>query len=372
VTTEARGPLSLVLCGGGITGAMYEFGALHALDHLLGRNRRVTSFDIYVGTSGGAVVAALLANGVAPGEVGRAILRNSPGPLNFKQEDIIQLDWHDLRAAMWRAVRLIPEFLGIRRPPGGFSLARAMHSIEEALPSGVYTLDHYRAYLRRLLSQPGCTDTFAALRAPLFIPAVHLDTGDRVIFGSPEWSDIPISDAIAASSALPLYFRPVTLRGLDFVDGGVGQVAHLDEPLQRGSRLIVLFNPVLPLRNEQGLVCIPTRTGHCARVQEKGVSFVIDQAQRISARHRLQLGLERVSHLHPGVRILVIEPSARDGILFLENILNYGARVSMLQYGYRSTASLLRARFDEFREAFAAEGVSVSLEGLREDDPWSS
>ncbi|HZN04735.1 MAG TPA: patatin-like phospholipase family protein, partial [Candidatus Polarisedimenticolia bacterium] len=90
-------PRSLVLCGGGITGAMYEFGALHALDHACGGKFLSTQYDVYVGTSGGAVVAALMANGVSPAEVGRAILHNSDDPLNFRQEDIVRIDWREIR-----------------------------------------------------------------------------------------------------------------------------------------------------------------------------------------------------------------------------------------------------------------------------------
>ena len=50
---------ALVLGGGGMTGAVYEIGALRALD-LLAVNRNVNEFDIYVGTSAGAFVAASL------------------------------------------------------------------------------------------------------------------------------------------------------------------------------------------------------------------------------------------------------------------------------------------------------------------------
>ena len=75
-TTPGRGTLSLVLAGGGITGAMYEFGALQALDHFFAGSFRVNDFDIFVGTSGGAVVAALMANRVPPGDVGRAIFQD--------------------------------------------------------------------------------------------------------------------------------------------------------------------------------------------------------------------------------------------------------------------------------------------------------
>ena len=49
---------ALVLGGGGFTGAVYEIGALRALD-LLSVNRSVNQFDVYVGTSAGALIAAL-------------------------------------------------------------------------------------------------------------------------------------------------------------------------------------------------------------------------------------------------------------------------------------------------------------------------
>ena len=57
---------ALVLGGGGFTGGVYEIGALRAID-LLATNSTVNEFDIYVGTSAGAFVSSLLANGVTPG-----------------------------------------------------------------------------------------------------------------------------------------------------------------------------------------------------------------------------------------------------------------------------------------------------------------
>ena len=118
------------------------------------------------------------------------------------------------------------------------------------------------------------------------------------------------------------------------------------------------------------MVCIPTFSGHCARIREKGITFVVDQTQRISAREKLELGLERFRSQHPETRIFLIEPPRSDSILFMENILNYGSRVAMLNYGYRSTARHLRAHFETYRQAFAGYGIEVSLEGLREDSPW--
>ncbi len=363
--------LSLVLAGGGITGAMYEFGALQALDHFFAGSFRVNDFDIFVGTSGGAVVAALTANRVPPGDVGRAIIHNTDRPLNFKQDDILEIDWREFKGSLLKAVKMIPAlFRYYRRNPKLFSIARALYALEENMPPGLYSLDKYQAYLKRLLTRPGSLNSFEDLGRELYIPAIHLDTGDRILFGTPGWRDVPISDAIAASSALPLYFQPITLKGLDFVDGGVATVAHVDMPIERGSRFLVLINPIIPLRNDPGTVSIPTFSGHCARIREKGITFVVDQTQRISAREKLALGLERFRAHHPESRIFLIEPPSTDSFMFMENILNYGSRVAMLNYGYRSTARQLRAHFDAYRQAFAAYGIDVSLEGLQEDNPW--
>ena len=372
MTTEIRrGTLSLVLAGGGITGAMYEFGALQALDHFFAGSFRVNDFDLFVGTSGCAVVAALMANNVPPGEVGRSIIHNTDSPLNFKQDDILEIDWREIRASLLRALKMVPAlFRYYRRNPNLFSIARAIYALEENMPPGIYSLNKYQAYLGKLLTRRGCVNTFEELRKELYIPAIHLDKGDRVLFGSPGWRDVAISDAIAASSALPLYFQPVTVKGLDFVDGGVAGVAHVDIAIERGSRFIVVVNPVIPLRNDPEAICIPTFSGHCARIREKGITFVVDQTQRISAREKLTLGLERFRAQHPESRIFLIEPPWTDSFMFMENILNYGSRVAMLNYGYRSTARRLRAHFDSYRQAFAAYGIDVSLEGLQEDNPW--
>ena len=65
---------ALVLGGGGFTGGVYEIGALRALD-LLAVNSSVNQFDVYVGTSAGAFIAALCANGVTPEEMMRVVTR---------------------------------------------------------------------------------------------------------------------------------------------------------------------------------------------------------------------------------------------------------------------------------------------------------
>src|SRR5579862_7357203 len=72
-----RHKTALVLGGGGFTGGVYEIGALRALD-LLSVNRTVNQFDVYVGTSAGAFVAAAVANGITPEEMMRVLVQQVP------------------------------------------------------------------------------------------------------------------------------------------------------------------------------------------------------------------------------------------------------------------------------------------------------
>src|ERR687885_509665 len=74
-----RSRTALVLGGGGITGGVYEIGALRALD-LLAVNRTVNQFDVYVGTSAGSFVASMVANGVTPEEMMRVVNQQVPTP----------------------------------------------------------------------------------------------------------------------------------------------------------------------------------------------------------------------------------------------------------------------------------------------------
>src|SRR5919197_5653578 len=76
-----RSKTALVLGGGGFTGAVYEIGALRALD-LLSTNRSVNEFDVYVGTSAGALIAALSANGVTPEQMMRVVNDQVPQPFS--------------------------------------------------------------------------------------------------------------------------------------------------------------------------------------------------------------------------------------------------------------------------------------------------
>ena len=86
-----RDKTALVLAGGGLTGAVYEIGALRAIDDLL-IDRTVNDFDIYVGTSAGSLVASFIANGLSPEEMLQVIDGSHPLASTVEREAPVQLE----------------------------------------------------------------------------------------------------------------------------------------------------------------------------------------------------------------------------------------------------------------------------------------
>src|SRR5437764_6997795 len=107
---------ALVLGGGGFTGGVYEIGALRALD-LLPVNRTVNQFDVYVGTSAGAFVASMAANGITPEEMMRVV--NRQVPTAFRDVDVGQLLRPNVLEFAVSAVKLPFRTLGLVRSFAG-------------------------------------------------------------------------------------------------------------------------------------------------------------------------------------------------------------------------------------------------------------
>jgi len=348
-----EGKRALVLVGGGITGAMYEFGCLRAFDDFFQGEFSSLDFDLYIGTSAGAVVGMLMANGVSPASVMDIIATSQKHPLNFRAEDIFHFDWENFRRSLGRSLVMLPAvYRYYRRHRTPFSLQSLMGLLQENLPSGLFSMRDYIRYLDSLIRQMSLATSFRDLRKELYVPAIGLDRPMRTVFGDEGSRDVPISRAIAASSALPFYFEPVSIDGVDYVDGGTAQLAHVDIAINKGADRILVLNPIVPIQNDQSRVCIPSFAGGCARIAEKGISFVWDQAARINSHEKLEMILARLRVSHPWAKIVLIEPEATDTVLFAQHILSYASRVQILDYGYRSTRTFLRDRGDEMRQLF--------------------
>src|SRR3954467_11538447 len=156
---------ALVLGGGGFTGGVYQIGALRALD-LLSVNRSVNQFDVYVGTSAGALIASLAANGVTPEQMMRVVNNQTPTP--FRDINLDMLLRPNYREYVLRGVKLPLQLAGMARVLGrnlrAFSPVDLAIALADALPSGIYTGSGIERYMRAVLSDPDRSDDFRLLK----------------------------------------------------------------------------------------------------------------------------------------------------------------------------------------------------------------
>lgn len=366
-----RGKTALVLAGGGIMGAAYEIGCLSALDRLFARGFTTRHFDIYVGVSAGAVIATLVANRIPPAGLFQAIANNEHNVFNFRRADIYRLDWREVLASCGSvAANLFRIFRNYRRSGWAYSPIDALHILQEQFPAGLFSLDPMQRYLCQAFRQEGIKDNFHLIRPELYIPAVDLDRGERVVFGAEGHRDVHICQAITASCAIPVFFRPYQVGGRYHIDGSVGRVANIDIAIERGARLVVIVNPRVPMVNDPEKFCLPTlSSGRCSSVAELGLSFAWEQSERIENKQKLDLALALCRREHPEVDIVLLEPGAEESLLFLQSPMSFEARRHIMHYGYNLTLGNLAARYEELREVFARHGIDTHPDQLRQGPP---
>ncbi|HET7508449.1 MAG TPA: patatin-like phospholipase family protein, partial [Solirubrobacterales bacterium] len=231
---------ALVLGGGGFTGGVYEIGALRALD-LLAVNSTVNNFDVYVGTSAGSFVASMLANGVSPEEMMQVI--NERVPSDLEDLDLSRvlkpnyLGFLSKAAALpLRSAQLLRQLARI----GELSMIDIGVGLAEALPTGLYSGRGLSDYVEEALTDPERVNDFRLLDNELYLTATDLDTCERIVFGEEGWSDVPISKAVECSTCLPLVYKPVDLKGRQFVDGGIRSTTNVDIAVEKGAKFIVV------------------------------------------------------------------------------------------------------------------------------------
>lgn len=342
----APGSTGLALCGGGVTGAFFEVGVLAALDEVLGRPV-TNSFAAYVGASAGSSVAAAVSQGVPAERLYRALADPADGffPLGRKQVfEVPVRRWLSIALAVFLAALRARIRRALRRPLSG-------EEITDWLPAGLFEIDRYRRFLADFLSRAGLSQRFEDVPR-LFIAANDVDSGERVVFGDPARADVDIPLAIAASSAIPLFFEPVRIGDRYYFDGAIGLVGHVDVLVRHGARRVLVVNPVVPIRNDPARVCIPSRRGNCSHLADKGMFAVSDQAYRIMNKVRLHLGLKHLVSETPGLEIVLVEPGDEETVLFVNGSMSFAARQAVLEYARTNAGAAFQQASAELRRLF--------------------
>jgi NTE family protein len=78
----------------------------------------------------------------------------------------------------------------------------------------------------------------------LWICAVRRDDGARVVFGRTGSPPAPLAAAVLASCAIPAYFAPVTIGGLEYFDGGVHSATNSDVLRTQRPDVVVVISPM--------------------------------------------------------------------------------------------------------------------------------
>lgn len=192
-TEEGRRRVGLVIGSGGIKCAA-SLGLWKAL------KREGIEVDLVVGCSGGSIFAAFMALGIDVDETERWLLDRWTGSIAARPNVLSFLKI------------LLPTLLRFDETVGLVDDRRLVGALRDAFGEA----------------------TFAETVVPLYLAATDIHDGERVVLDSG-----PIADAVRASIAIPVLFRPWPVGGRLLVDGGASDPLPVSVAMREGADVIV-------------------------------------------------------------------------------------------------------------------------------------
>ena len=366
-TRGGRPTRAAVVCGGGgLTGGVFEVGALRALDTALGGGV-LSGLDIYAGTSSGSLVATMLAAGLTPQDMDDVIVRGARNRRRLppmSRAALFRLDLAGWAAAAARLpVRAVRGFGAGLLPGGdGSRLTDALSDILSGLPTGIFTNEPMERYVEEVLRQLGVPEQVGSFPRRLLITALDLDNGQRVVFGQAGVGDVSVARAVRASSALPLLFRPVRIDGQDFVGGGLERNVPVGVAVEAGAELVIAVNPLVPLVHDPRKD--DTLPAGQRYLSDRGMPAVFDQVFRTLVRSLTVHELKAVRDRFPEVDVLMIEPAANDWTMFSYNTMRYSVRERLAEHAFETTRDRLVRDSDELTRLFDKHGLDFDAARL--------
>lgn len=273
--------IGLVLGAGGTVGQAYQAGALAALEHDLGWDPRTA--DVIVGTSAGSVTGALLRLGIPAAELAAWAVA---APLSVDDLALAGLldgdrpDFPPFRINHWLRVWRLPspQLIGrLAKRPWAFRPSVAAMTL---MPTGRVDMVEVA---------PGLRDVAAdAWPDGLLVCAARRSDGARVVFGREGSPTATLPEAVAASCAIPGYFAPLRIAGVEYFDGGVHSPSNADVLRTIDLDLVIAISPM-------------SAAG--------GLRRTADGLYRYAVHRRLERELGRLAK--NGTTIVRIEPAAR-------------------------------------------------------------
>lgn len=364
--------IGLALAGGGPEGAVYEIGALRALEESI-EGLALNELDIYIGVSAGAFVAANLCNGVTSQQLVRGLIRHEPGEHPFEPHIFFTPNYREWARRGLQLPKLVAEVVKhLVGPSADQTLFESLTRLARALPVGIFDGEPLRRYLEKSFTLNGRTDDFRKLKHRLRVVVTDMGTGRAIRFGEEGWDHVPISRAVQASCALPGIYPPVGIDGHDCVDGVLLRTVHASVALEDGTDLLFCVNPLVPAdlsAGEEttftGLHALVGPPGH-GMIVKRGLPTVMSQVFRTLIHSRLQVGMSAYEKRFPDADVLLFEPARDEYRMFFTNIFSWASRRKVCELAYESTRWHLVQREAELAPVLARRGLRLRTEVLHD------
>jgi NTE family protein len=283
------------------------------------------SADHIVGTSAGSMIGALVAAGVPPwfmvahsrGEVFEGLVGPDGRPA---------ADADRSAGANFRLHRGLPAI-----GPGSLRMAftalsnplrhTPLQMVAGWVPSGFFSTDPLKETVKRAVHDDWVE------HPNYWAVACDYESGRRIPFGRLGSPRAHIADAVAASCAIPGFYRPVKIGRRRYVDGGVCSVSNIDLVAGRGLDLVICLNP-LTSRSERRLGSRGRLTGVATGAIYGALDFVPSLTRR-AARGRLEREERKVRRF--GTEVVIIEPTAEDHAVMGHNWMSAERRQDVIE-----------------------------------------
>lgn len=389
--------LGLVLSGGGIKAAAFHLGVCLALREkgfqfaggtkeevqLRFPNDEMT-FKVYVGSSAGSFVSSLLAAGHSVESIIDAFERGTDSDLNRMAQRrrlftrLKPITYRDIFAMNGGSLLgFLPSALRRKSLVSGGLEALLKNGFKL---NGLFTTKNIERYMRTNVLKE---NDFAALGVQLYVIATQLNHTRKAVFGAfPETYKVKnikyanfasISEAVAASTALPPFYAPYGIRNqkgkeLFFFDGEIRDTLSTHVAADAGCDLVIAsysiqpyhYTPVMGSLHNYGIPLIINQALY--QVIQQKIEKHIEHQQQISAimsavdgyfrqqglpdEHRdklLDILAKRVNY-KPNVDYIYIHPSPNDYEMFFVDhfSLNPEILTRIVQIGFKAAIQALR------------------------------
>ncbi len=338
LSRRGRGRIAVCLAGGGIEGLLWELGVLRALDACL-VDRSIVDLDFFCGISAGALVGALLANGIGPDEIARAL--TGPGSARIApihRSDLFDPDFGELAR---RLLRLSIALVHRGEGPRG-----AVSSLARAVPPAAFAGKRLERWMKRQLEQPGMSNRFGDLRRPLFVGATDQDTSEAVLFSHETTPEVPVHLAVRASSALIPFYAPARIGDRYYVDGAFSRTTNMRVAVDEGATLVILIDPLVPVH-------APTP----GEVRARGGIYATMQGLKALVNGRFDKAARAIGAMYPDVAFHLFRPEQADMRILAGSPMKIFYRREIEEIAYRTTLEQLGELHPTLHRDFALHGV---------------